>query len=201
MSERNGELVIDISQSTAVVRLSRPEKRNSLSNRILEQLTKVIGELTSQTDVSSIVLTGTDIVFTAGADIDELVELTPKTAVAFADRGRVLCEMIADARQLTVAAINGHCMGGGLDLALACDIRVASRNALFAHPGGRIGIITGWGGTQRLPRLIGRARALEMLLTARVIGADEAYINGLADYVVDSPVDFARQVAREKLPL
>jgi len=197
MSTRTDELSISISQSTAVVRLSRPAKRNSLSTPILEQLTTAIGELASRTDLNSIVLTGTGNVFTAGADIHELVELTPGMAVAFAERGRELCETIAGARQFTVAAINGHCMGGGLDLALACDVRVASPNALFAHPGVRIGIVTGWGGTQRLPRLIGRTRALEMFLTARLIGADEAYRSGLVDYVVDSPVEFAQQLAEK----
>lgn len=199
MSRRTDELVISISQSTAIVRLSRPEKRNFLSTRILKQLTTAIDELTSRTDVSSIVLTGTDNVFTAGADIHELVELTPGMAVAFAKRGRELCETIAEARQLTVAAINGPCMGGGLDLALACDVRVASPNAVFAHPGVRIGIITGWGGTQRLSRLIGRTRAMEMFLTARLIGADEAYRSGLVDYLEDSTVEFARQLVQKKL--
>jgi enoyl-CoA hydratase len=106
-------------------------------------------------------------------------------------------QRIADARQLTIAAINGYCMGGAMDLALACDVRVASIDAIFAHPGAWLGIITGWGGTQRLPRLIQKGRALELFVTGRRITSAEALEVGLVSSVSDSPLDNAIARARE----
>jgi len=103
-------------------------------------------------------------------------------------------QRIADAPQLTIAAVNGYCMGGGLDLALACDVRVASPNAVFAHPGVQLGIITGWGGTQRLPRLIGTARALEMFILARRLNAQEAYAIGLVNRVAEAGIEAAGEI-------
>jgi enoyl-CoA hydratase/carnithine racemase len=102
---------------------------------------------------------------------------------------------------VTIAAINGYCMGGGLDLALACDLRIASLQAVFRHPGARLGIITGWGGTQRLPRLIGRARALDVLLSARLVKSQEALGIGLITYLEANPLEtairFAGTIARK----
>jgi enoyl-CoA hydratase/carnithine racemase len=109
-------------------------------------------------------------------------------------------QTIANASQVTIAAINGYCMGGALDLALACDIRVASSTAVFAHPGAKLGIITGWGGTQRLPRIIGRTRALEMFATARRIDSKQALQAGLVTRVQDPVLPCAiatfRQISR-----
>ena len=121
--------------------------------------------------------------------------LTPDSARAFAERGQNLFQRIADARQLTIAAVNGYCMGGGLDLALACRVRVASPSAVFAHPGARLGIITGWGGTQRLARLVGAARALEMFTTARRLTAAEALEFGLVDVLAEDALARAAEIA------
>jgi enoyl-CoA hydratase/carnithine racemase len=109
--------------------------------------------------------------------------------------GQQLWQSVANARQKTIAAINGFCIGGGLDLALACDFRVASNNARFAHPGARLGIITGWGGTQRLPRLVGKARALELFVTANSFNAIQAHRIGLVDRLVDDAVQAALDLA------
>ena len=109
--------------------------------------------------------------------------------------GQQLFQTIASARQITIAAINGYCMGGALDLALACDIRLASENAVFAHPGARLGIITGWGGTQRLPRIIGKARALEFFATARRVSSQEALECGLVSRISDPVLDAALAMA------
>lgn len=133
--------------------------------------------------------------FASGADIRELAQLDPAAALEFSKLGQDLFQTIADARQITIAAINGYCMGGGLDLALACDFRVASKAAVFAHPGARLGIITGWGGTQRLPRIIGRARALEFFALARSFTSEEALEIGLVTSVGDSAIDNAIKVA------
>jgi enoyl-CoA hydratase/carnithine racemase len=135
--------------------------------------------LTQNERIKTIIFTGTGDVFASGADIRELCALTHAAAREFAARGQRFFQLIADAQPLTIAAVNGYCMGGGLDLALACRVRVASTRAVFAHPGARLGIITGWGGTQRLPRLVGTARALEMFSTARRVNADEAFEIGL----------------------
>lgn len=147
-------------------------------------------------DIQSIIFTGTDDVFASGANIRELTQLNPESAKDFAKFGQTLFQMIADARQVTIAAINGYCMGGALDLALACDLRVASKDAVFAHPGARLGIITGWGGTQRLPRLIGRARALEFFTTARTLKSIEALEIGLVSCIGDPVLEWAYRLAR-----
>jgi enoyl-CoA hydratase/carnithine racemase len=104
-------------------------------------------------------------------------------------------QKIVDAPQLTIAAVNGYCMGGGLDLALACDLRCAAPAAVFAHPGARLGIITGWGGTQRLPQLIGSARAFEMFLTARLVSGAEALEMGLVNRLGENALDCALEIS------
>ncbi len=167
----------------AVIRINRPAQRNSLSTATLSDLETAFTALSVRDDIGAVVFTGAGDVFASGADIRELQSLTPDTAREFAGRGQTLFQKIADARQMTIAAVNGYCMGGGLDLALACRVRVASHAAIFAHPGARLGIITGWGGTQRLPRLIGAARAIEMFTTARRVTASEALSIGLVSRV------------------
>ena len=177
-ADETPEVVVEFVDTAAIIRFNRPARRNSLSSGTLTKLDSIFSQVTSQTDVSAIIFTGTDDVFASGADIRELAGLDPISARAFSERGQKLFQRIADAPQLTVAAINGYCMGGALDLSLACDIRVASSSAVFAHPGSQLGIITGWGGTQRLPRLIGKARALELFMTARRFDAAGSATNG-----------------------
>lgn len=188
-------VVVEARSSFAIVRLNRPRERNSLSVATLAELDSIISTLIMRADINAIIFTGTDDVFASGADIRELRALTPSSAREFAARGQRLMQKIADAQQLTIAAINGYCMGGGLDLALACDIRCASSNAVFAHPGARLGIITGWGGTQRLPRLIGTARALEMFTTARRVTSREAFEIGLVSRIGEPVLDCAIELA------
>ena len=196
---RGPAVVVELRSSIAIVRLDRPAERNSLSVSTLEELDSTVSALAARTDISAIIFTGTGDVFAAGADIRELAQLTVEEAGEFAACGQRLFQKIADARQLTVAAVNGYCMGGGLDLALACDVRCASPSAVFAHPGARLGIITGWGGTQRLPRLIGTTRALEMFCTARRVGAREAYEIGLVSKIGEPVLDCAVEIAARRL--
>ena len=179
----------------AIIRINRPEQRNSLSAATLSELEQAFSTLSAREGISSIIFTGTDDVFASGADIRELQTLTPDSAREYAERGQRLFQLIADARQLTIAAVNGYCMGGGLDLALACRVRVASHQAVFAHPGARLGIITGWGGTQRLPALVGTARAVEMFATARRLTADEAFEVGLVSHVHTDALACALEIA------
>lgn len=179
----------------AVLRLNRPEQKNSLSISTLSCLEAAFAALSAREEIAAVVFTGARDVFASGADIRELQTLTPESARAFASRGQQLFQRIAEARQLTVAAVNGYCMGGGLDLALSCRVRVASPGAIFAHPGARLGIITGWGGTRRLPGLVGAARAFEMFLTARRVSAAEALEMGLVSRLGDPALACALEVA------
>ncbi len=194
--ESSAPVIVEARLPVAIIRLNRPAERNPLSIATLNQLDVAVSVLIERADIKAIIFTGADDVFASGANIRELRTLTPATAGEFARRGQMLFEKIARAAQLTIAAVNGYCMGGGLDLALACDLRYASPQAVFAHPGARLGIITGWGGTQRLPRLIGMSRALEFLLTARRMTSNEALEIGLVNGVSEPVLDDAYEAAR-----
>lgn len=199
MAEDSRAVVTEVFGSIAILRFNRPAQRNPLSLSTLQELKSSLSALLPRVDVAAIVLTGTDDVFASGADIRELAQLNPASALEFARFGQGLFQSIADARQITIAAINGYCMGGGLDLALSCDIRVASRAAVFSHPGGRLGIITGWGGTQRLSRIIGRARALELFATAGRYSSEAALEMGLISQVADPVLECAVEYARASI--
>jgi enoyl-CoA hydratase/carnithine racemase len=131
-----------------------------------------------------IVLHGSDSCFAAGADISELAALNGVRALEYSRRTQLLFDGLAQASKPVVAAIRGYCVGGGFDLALACHWRLAAPDAMFRHPGAALGLLAGWGGTQRLPRLVGRARALELLLRAEPIGAAAAARMGIVDAIV-----------------
>jgi len=193
--EATAAVVVEEQGRAAVVRFNRPAERNPLSASTLEQLDEIVSTLAASATLSAIIFAGADGVFASGADIRELQTLAPADALDFSRRGQRLMQKIADAPQLTIAAIDGFCMGGGLDLALSCDLRIASSRSVFAHPGSRLGIITGWGGTQRLPRLIGQSRALEMFLTARRLSAAEALDVGLVSRICDDALGCALELA------
>jgi enoyl-CoA hydratase/carnithine racemase len=179
-----------------VIRFTRPEIRNPLSIHVLNDL---YGEIEMLNDVEGfrlIIFTGTDDVFASGADLREIGALTNAGAPGFARRGQSLMNKIAALPQTSIAAVNGYCFGGALDLALACDYRIASPNAKFAHPGASLGIITGWGGTQRLPRLVGQANALEMFFAAAPFDAQRAMRIGLIDEIADDPCGHALTFVR-----
>ena len=185
------QLKIDREGRILIVHFTRPEIRNPLSVAVLEQLEKIVDSCDS--DIASLIFTGTDDVFASGADLREIAAVTAENAREFALHGQALMTKIASLSQTTIAAVNGFCFGGALDLALACDRRIASPNASFAHPGTGLGIITGWGGTQRLPRLIGTAFSLEMFFTASPIAADRALEIGLIDEIADDPLARAKR--------
>ena len=188
-------VLVEERDTLAVIRINRAAQRNSLSVATLGELEQAFVRLTQNDRTEAFIFTGTGDVFASGADIRELRALTPGSAREFAARGQRLFNLIADTRRLTIAAVNGYCMGGGLDLALACRLRVASPRAVFAHPGARLGIITGCGGAQRLPQLVGAARALEMFTTARRVHADEALEIGLVTRVHADPLACALELA------
>ena len=193
--EATAAVVVEEQGRAALIRFNRPAERNPLSASTLEQLDEIVSALAASATLSAIIFAGAGGVFASGADIRELQTLTPADALDFSRRGQRLMQKIADAPQLTIAAIDGFCMGGGLDLALSCDLRIASSRSVFAHPGSRLGIITGWGGTQRLPRLVGQSRALEMFLTARRLSAAEALDIGLVGRICDDALGCALELA------
>jgi enoyl-CoA hydratase/carnithine racemase len=166
-------------ENVASVTLNRASVRNTLSIDTLKELIETFSELNSSSRIFVIVLCGLGEAFAAGADIKELLKLTPETAVSFSLLGSNLFRLISNSPKLVIAAIDGFCMGGGLDLALSCDLRYASKNAIFAHPGANIGIITGFGGTYRLPKLIGRRNAERLFSTAEKFSAKQALEIGL----------------------
>ena len=169
-----------------VIRFAAPAAKNPLSSKVLDLIENALDASADESDPVEIVFTGTNDVFAAGADLREINGLTSEAAIEFGLRGQRLMNRIAAMPLTTLAAINGFCYGGALDLALACKQRVASSNATFCHPGTSIGIITGWGGTQRLPKLIGEGRALEMFFTASPVSAVRAKAIGLVDAVDDA---------------
>lgn len=169
-----------------IICFNRPKERNPLSVFVLEELHEILDKTVKNETIEKIIFTGKQDVFASGADLREIAQITENTAKEFALRGQNLMNKIANAKPLTIAAINGFCFGGALDLALACDKRIASPNAQFCHPGVGLGIITGWSGTQRLPRLIGEAAALEMFLTAKIIDAEKALKIGLIDKISEN---------------
>lgn len=185
METRSDALHIERIGSFCIVRFTRPEIRNPLSLKVLDQIHLALDDLYLYEEVETLVFTGSELSFASGADLREIAAVTAENAVGFARYGQETMVRIAVLEMRTVAAINGFCFGGALDLALACDVRVASPNAKFAHPGAGLGIITGWGGTQRLPRLIGQTNALEMFFTAEAIDAERALHIGLVDLVTD----------------
>lgn len=185
----SNHLIIKNFQKTIIVQFNRPEIRSPLSIFVLEELREIVGKLAENSTIETLVFTGRDDVFASGADLREIAAVDKNEAREFALRGQILMNKIAWLSQTTVAAINGFCFGGALDLALACDKRIAAPAASFSHPGVNLGIITGWGGTQRLPRLVGEARALEMFFTAKRVNADEALRIGLIDKIADNPLE------------
>lgn len=174
-----------------IVRFNRPEIRSPLSAFVLRKLHNLLDDLQDDTFIEGLVFTGVGDVFASGADLREIAELTSETAPEFGLLGQKLMGKIAGLRVPTAAAINGFCFGGALDLSLSCKFRTASRNAQFSHPGANLGIMTGWGGTQRLPRLVGEARALEMFFTAKRVDAAEALEIGLVNELSDDPLGAA----------
>ena len=179
----SNELEIEHRSGICIVRFTRPEIRNPLSVTVLEQLDRILDGLSG--DFRTLIFTGTGDAFASGANLREIADVNADTAKEFALCGQRLMAKIDALPCVTIAAVNGYCFGGALDLALACDRRIASASATFAHPGAGLGIITGWGGTQRLPRLIGQAHALEMFFTAAPIDAARALSIGLVDEIAD----------------
>ncbi len=182
----------------AVLTISRPKALNALNSETLEELDQVLGEIEANDEIKVVILTGDgDKAFVAGADIAEMVNFTAAEGRAFGMRAAEPFFKLQNMRQATIAAVNGFALGGGCEISMACDIRIASENAVFAQPETGLGIIPGFGGTQRLARLVGMGRAKEIIFTGSNIDAQEAYRIGLVNKVVpqEELMDTAKKMA------
>jgi len=178
-------IALESADGIAQITMNRPEKRNALSGEMLAELAQALESVAADAAARGLILTGAgDRAFVAGADIAELARMSPLEAKAYAAAGQRLFRRLETMGKPSVAAVNGYALGGGLELALACTVRFASENARFGQPEVKLGLIPGYGGTQRLPRLVGRGRALELLLLGEPIDAAEAWRIGLVNAVV-----------------
>ena len=168
------------------ITVNRPDKLNALNVATVAELDQAVAGAAKDDEVRALVLTGAgEKAFVAGADIKELNGLGPEEAKEFALRGQAVFTRIERTTKPVVAAVNGFALGGGCELAMACHLRVASSNALFGQPEVKLGLIPGYAGTQRLPRLVGKGRALDIILSGRNVGAEEAREIGLVNQVVE----------------
>jgi enoyl-CoA hydratase len=183
----------------AVVTIDRPKVLNALNRQSMTELEQIFLDIQKNAEVRAVLLTGAgEKAFVAGADIGELASLSPLEGEQLAGRGQRIFHLIENCGKPVIACINGFALGGGCELALACTLRIASSTARLGQPEVKIGIIPGYGGTQRLPRLIGKGAALKMILTGEAIGAAEALRLGLVDEVVepDQLLPRAEQIAQ-----
>jgi enoyl-CoA hydratase len=187
---------LSIDGGIATITMNRPRALNAFNSTQLDLLLAVVRDVATNSSVRVSILTGAgERAFAAGADIKEMVELDAAGGLAFGRRGHAVANALEAMPQPVIAAVNGFAFGGGCELALACDIRLASENARFAQPEVGLGIPPGWGGSQRLPRLVGPGLASELILTGRHVFADEALRIGLVNAV--HPLDQLMPAARE----
>ncbi len=191
-------LRLEVENEIAVLTISRPKALNALNSETLNELNEVLTDIEKRDDIKVVILTGDgEKSFVAGADIAEMVNFTAAEARAFGMRASEPFFKLMNMRQVTIAAVNGFALGGGCEISMACDIRIASDNARFGQPETGLGIIPGFGGTQRLARLVGMGRAKELIFTCDTIKADEAYRIGLVNKVVPQAelMDTAKKMA------
>ncbi|WP_371380484.1 short-chain-enoyl-CoA hydratase [Sporomusa aerivorans] len=177
-------LLLEVADNIGIVTINRPRFLNALNVATVYELDRVADELTKNENVKVVIITGKDKAFVAGADITEMQSMTAIEARSWGQLGQAVFSKIENLPKPVIAAVNGFALGGGCELAMACDIRIASDKAKFGQPEVSLGIIPGFGGTQRLPRLVGKGRAKEILFTGEIIDAPEAYRIGLVNKVV-----------------
>ncbi len=178
-------LRVEYQDAIARVTVNRPEKLNALSRKVMKELSTCLEGLAGDDGVKAVILTGAgEKAFAAGADIEELANLTPIEAQETSARGQAILNQIESLPKPVIAAINGYALGGGCELALACTLRLAADTARLGLPEVKLGLIPGFGGTLRLPRVVGKAKALEMILTGESVAAEEALRLGLVHHVV-----------------
>ncbi len=182
---------ISVADYRATLTLTSADGANKLGREVIEELLGCVTGLRAgaeEGEIQRLVIRGNEKFFSAGADLNQIAQLTGPKAFEFSRLGQKLMLSIEQFPVPVIAAIRGYCMGGAMDLALACHYRIASADAVFGHRGASLGLITGWGGTQRLPRLIGTARALRMFVLAEMVKAEEAKRIGLVDEIAEDPI-------------
>jgi enoyl-CoA hydratase len=192
---------LDLSGAIATLTFNRPDVLNALNPEMTRELRRALHDVTDMPDVKVLILTGAGKAFVAGADIRVLKELDPLEAKQFAEEGQATLFALAAMDMPVIACVNGYALGGGCEIAMACDFVCASEDAKLGQPEINLGVIPGFGGTQRLARLVGKGRAKELCMTGRMIGADEAYKMGLvtrifpADTLVVETLKIAQMLA------
>jgi len=196
-------LIVDVAEQIATVTINRPDKLNALNGAVIDELGRAFAMLESEAEVRAVILTGAGRAFVAGADIGEIATAAGTDAglAAVAAHGSAVFTRIERFAKPVIAAVNGFALGGGFELALACHLRLASTHAKFGLPEARLGLIPGYGGTQRLPRLIGQGRALQMILSGDPVDAESAERLGIVNEVVapDMLPEAARSMAKAML--
>ncbi|PRY10418.1 enoyl-CoA hydratase [Pontibacter ummariensis] len=178
-------LLLDLNNGILTITINRADKLNALNIGTIKEIKNAIQEVYDNQDIKGAIFTGAGTkAFVAGADITEIADLNEVTARSFAEHGQEVFSMVERCNKPVIAAVNGFALGGGCELAMACHMRVASENARFGQPEVNLGIIPGYGGTQRLTQLIGKGKAMELMMTADMIGAEEARALGLVNHVV-----------------
>jgi len=190
--DKFGCIVYEKTGSTATITVSRPQAMNALNQATIAELIEAMTDARDDPGVKGVIVTGTDKAFVAGADINELAVLDALTAERFTAVGQGLMTLIENLGKPVVAAVNGFALGGGCELAMACTIRIASEHAKFGQPEVKLGVIPGYGGTQRLARLVGKGRALHLILTGDIIDANDALRIGLVNLIVPGDALIAR---------
>jgi len=188
-------ILVERDGHAATIRFNRPKVRNALSLQLMAEVDDALSELANDQSIRGIIITGSDQIFSAGADLNDALKVASTQAgIDYFGKWHDLCSKLEHLPKPVIAAVEGVCMTAGFELALACDLRVAGRSATFAITSSRIGTVAGAGGTQRLPRLVGRGRALEILFSAEPLSSDRAYEIGL----VNSRVDDGEAIAEAK---
>ncbi|MFA7289502.1 MAG: enoyl-CoA hydratase-related protein [Melioribacteraceae bacterium] len=193
-------LLTELRENILIITINRPEKLNALNGDLLKELSEIFLDVKERGEIHAVIITGAgEKAFVAGADINELNKLEPIKAKEFAEFGQKVFGQISSINKPVIAAVNGFALGGGCELALACHIRLVSENAKFGQPEVNLGVIPGYGGTQRLPKLIGLGRAMELILSGELIDANEAYRIGLANklYPINELLERALELANK----
>jgi enoyl-CoA hydratase len=200
-------LLTAIENGTLIITINRPDKLNAINATVMDELDKAIGEACTNNEIRSVIITGAGSkAFVAGADIAAFAGLSPEQGKALAKKGQDVFAKIENCPKPVVAAVNGFALGGGCELAMSCHFRLASENAKFGQPEVNLGLIPGYGGTQRLVQLAGKGKAMELLMTARLADANEALQCGLVNYVTTAEDLLERtkeivQIIHTKAPL
>lgn len=196
-------LLCETRDGVANVTLNRPEKLNALNQKVFQELSDCFAAIEHDEAVRAVIITGAgERAFAAGADLKEFSKLDAIAGEAASRRGQEVFNRIENLRKPVIAAVRGYALGGGCELALACTLRVAAESAVFGQPEVKVGLIPGYGGSQRLPRLVGKGRALEMILTGEPVAAQEAFRIGLVNSVVpDSDLMSAAERLARKIML